>query len=118
MNPLNPKVDIEFNKNDFFYKTNAKDMSRAGCSFIQKASDVKCGSNMNFNDKSNVDLCYQNELCINQDLVNKMYEAKEKHLQYQAQFNDLQTKYQNQMLTTLNLGIGIIGTILYIYYNK
>jgi hypothetical protein len=118
MNPLNPRIDIEYNKNDFFYLTNAKDMSTGGCKHIHDAAQVNCGANFKPNDPNNVKLCYQNELCINKESVEKMYEAKKKHLQYQVQLRDLQTKYQNQMMTTFNLGIGIIGTIVYIYYNK
>lgn len=118
MNPINTKINLEYNKNDFFYLTNANDMSKAGCPFINKAAQIRCGATFNPKDPDSVRLCYQNELCVNQDNVEKMYAAQKKHLQYQAQLMDLQTKYQNQMTTTFNLGIGIVGAIVYIYYNK
>jgi len=118
MNPSNSKINIEYNKNDFFYLTNAKDMSTGGCKYINDVAQVNCGASFKPNDQNNVQLCYQNELCINKKSVDKMYAVKQKHLQYQAQLKDLQTKYQNQMMTTFNLGIGIVGTIVYIYYNK
>jgi len=118
MNPINPKINVGYNKNDFFYLTNANDMSPAGCSYINKAAQIKCGDAFNPTNTDDVRVCYQNELCINQDNVGKMYDIQQKHLQYQAQLMDLQTKYQNQMMTTFNLGIGIVGAIVYIYYNK
>jgi hypothetical protein len=111
-------VPIEYSRDDFFYLTNAPDMHKGGCDFVKKATDGKCGSNLNTKDETSVRMCYQNELCNNQDLVKKLYDANGKHSQYNTQLLDLQTKYQYKMLTALNLGVGIVGTILYVYYNK
>ena len=79
----------------------------------QKINAFKC------DDDSNLDKCYKYELCKNNNLVTTMYDRRNNHLTSGESYEDLQTKYNFAVLKTLNLSVGIIGTLVFIYhYNK
>ena len=47
-----------------------------------------------------------------------MYEKRNKHSEMETKLLDFKSKYKFEVITSINLGIGIIGAIAYIYYTR
>jgi hypothetical protein len=114
MSNLNHTVSLDYYPNDFFYITNGRDLPKIGCVNVDTTSCI----HLDDNDNDKIVKCYQNELCVNKNLVEQLMGNKNKHSQYESQLRDLQNKYRYQLLTSFNLGVGVIATIVYVYYNK
>lgn len=109
---------LEYSPDDFYYLTNSKDIPKNGCDRLYKITKDMCGSNLDTTDEESVHMCYQNALCQNKTLSAQLFDMQTKHTQFEAQLEDITTKYRYQMSNALYLGMGIIGTIVYVYYNK
>lgn len=106
---------LEYTPSDFFYLTNATDVpEQFVCQDLYANPPVCAGAT----DPTVLTQCYQAELCKNQILVNKMYEKRNKHSEMETKLLDFKSKYKFEIITSINLGIGIIGAIAYIYYNN
>jgi hypothetical protein len=109
--------ELSYTPYDFYYSTNRKDLpSNDKCSVLEEENKInafKC------DDDSNIEKCYQYELCKNENLVNTMYDRRNNHITSDEGYNDMQTKYNFAILKSINLSVGIIGTLVFIYhYNK
>lgn len=105
--PQQQNMILEYTPADFFYLTNASDMPKGGCGSTPIAcTNISAGV-----------ACYQQELCRNKELVEQMYLKRDKHSSAEAKYTDMQNKYKFEVIKTINLGIGIIASITYIYYN-
>ena len=109
--------ELNYTPYDFYYSTNSADLpSDNKCIVLKeenKLNAFKC------DDDSNVEKCYQYELCSNNNLVNTMYDRRNNHITTNESYQNLYTKYNFALLKTFNLSAGIIGTLVFIYqYNK
>lgn len=62
--------------------------------------------------------CANKEYCKNKLLANKILAAQSVHTGADIRFFDTKNNYNMQLLTTINLGVGIIGIGLFIFYNQ
>lgn len=109
----NTKIPIAFSPTDFFYLTVGKDMPN------QKACDQNTVSTQNckkIND-ANFDVCYQKELCSNRDMADTIFVKRNSHSESHVKLNDIYSQYMNEYMKTINLGVGIILSLAFIYYN-
>lgn len=104
---------LNYTPSDFFYLTNAADMpSSANCAMLNYAPPTDCsGSSIS-------EACYQYQLCLNQSLVNEMYQKRDKHAAAQAKLLDFQSKYKFEVLTMVNLLVGIAAASVFIHYSR
>ena len=106
--------ELSYTPYDFYYSTNREDLPSENVCLVleeeKKNNDFVCGIN------STSQKCYQYELCQNKHLVNKMYEQRNQHLTSEESYNDLYKKYQFGILKSINLSVGIIGSLVFIYY--
>lgn len=105
--------ELNYTPYNFYYSTNQSDLPSDNLCKVLKEEKNDC------TDNENVEKCYQNELCNNKDLVNTMYNRRNNHITANKSYQNLHTKYNYALLKTLNLSVGIIGTLVFIYhYNK
>ena len=113
--PQQHNFALEYTPSDFFYLTNKKDVPTSDTCTNLLNSPPDCSS---ATDPTILKQCYDTELCRNKVLAEQMYNKRGKHSNADAKLTDFQQKYRFEVITTINLGIGIIGTIAYIYYNR
>ena len=109
--------ELNYTPYNFYYSTNQQDLPSDNlCKVLKEENKLK---QFDCDDDVNVKKCYQNELCINKDLVNTMYNKRNSHITSDESYKNLHTKYNFALLKSLNLSVGIIGTLVFIYrYNK
>ena len=77
-------------------------------------------------DKENMPNCdafmdlpeYQQQLCMNKELVGEMLKTQQMQSSMEKKIHDYQSKYYSEVLKSFNLGIGIVGLISFLYYNQ
>jgi hypothetical protein len=109
-------VNLEFTPADFFYLSAPNDMpTENGCSVLnyENLHEI-CRSN----EDTDAYRCYQNELCRNKQMVHELNEKQNKHFGSAMKYTDYENKYNNEVLKTMNLAIGIIASLMYIYYSR
>lgn len=108
--------DLTYNPYNFYYSTNRQDLpSQVVCEELKEEKEnetLDCDSDI-FAEK-----CYQYELCENKHLANEMYERRFNHETTSASYNNLHLKYRYGLLKTFNLSVGIVGALVFIYYNN
>ena len=109
--------ELNYTPYDFYYSTNGGDMpSDNKCIVLEEEEKI---GNFQCENDATLDKCYHYELCKNKDLVNKMYAQRSNHITSSESYNNLYKKYNFGILKTINLSVGIIGTLVFIYhYNK
>lgn len=112
----NKTINLEFTPADFFYMSAPNDVpSDNGCSVLSYENLSKiCHSG----EGTDMQKCYHNELCRNKQMVNELNEKQNKHFGSAMKYTDYENKYNNEVLKTMNLAIGIIASAVYIYYNR
>jgi len=114
--PQQQIISLEYTPSDYYYLTNSADLpSTNKCTDLLTTDAPSCEG---ATDPLILQKCYKSELCRNQALVEQMYEKRGKHSKADAKLLDFKSKYQFEIVTSINLGIGIIGTLVYIYYNR
>ena len=107
---------MQYYPTDFFNSTNANDMPQGfeGCTILkEETKNLVCNE-----DAGEIYKCYQNQLCLNKSLVDKLYNIRNQHYASEQRYDNISTKYNFEVVKTVNLLLGIVGTILFIRYNK
>lgn len=110
-------VIVGYSQNDFFYvdATNRDIMpSDNACIKLKpydSSWDVSCNSW--FSDNSGN--CINKELCINKDKVEYLLKIENNHSGADEKFLNAKTSYENVLMNTINLGIGIVILTALIY---
>jgi len=107
---------MQYYPTDFFNSTNANDMPQGfeGCTILkEETKNLVCNE-----DAGEIYKCYQNQLCLNKSLVDKLYNIRNQHYASEQRYDNISTKYNFEVVKTVNLLLGVIGTILFIRYNK
>ena len=80
---------------------------------------IKCDPNScNNNNKIDCTNCYKKEYCTNIDYANELYKNNAKHLGKTQEIVDISQIYNSEYIKSLNLMVGIIGILSFIFYNK
>jgi len=107
--------NLDFNPNNFFSSTDRNNLpdGHMGCEILEaEAEELNCL------DDSNLDRCYQLELCKNKDLVQKMYDKRNDHLTADESYMNMVNIYNFSIFKSVNLSVGIIASMVFIYYHK
>jgi hypothetical protein len=108
--------ELSYNPYNFYYSTNRQDLpNEQACDELKEENEnelLDCDSNV-FAEK-----CYKHELCKNKHLANEMYERRFNHETSNASYDNLHLKYKYGLLKTVNLSVGIVGALVFIYYNN
>ena len=107
---------MQYYPTDFFNSTNANDMPQGfeGCTILkEETKNLVCNE-----DAGEIYKCYQNQLCLNKSLVDKLYNIRNQHYASEQRYDNVSTKYNFEVVKTVNLLLGVIGSILFIRYNK
>ena len=64
-----------------------------------------------------IDNCYKQSYCDNKAKGQSIIDLQSVHTGADGRFSDTKNKYNMQLLTTINLGVGIIGIGVFIFYN-
>jgi hypothetical protein len=106
--------ELSYDPYNFYYSTNRQDLpDKKTCDELIEQHDnetLKCDQDEKLRQ------CYQYELCKNKNLANEMFERRNNHITSDASYDHLHLKYQYAVLKTVNLSVGIIGSIIFIYY--
>lgn len=109
------KFHVEYSPYDFYSSTQSEDVPHENqCKVLEeelKLETFECKE-----DRMHGEKCYQHALCKNRDLVEKMYKQRNSHLTSNEKYRNLHIKYNYALLKTLNLSVGIAGTLVFIYY--
>jgi hypothetical protein len=108
------KIPIAFSPSDFFYLTVGSDMPLKSWCDNNKNSVENC---IKVN-KGTIDLCYQKELCANREMADSIFLQRNSHGESDVKLNDIYSQYMNEYMKTINLGVGIILSLAFIYYNR
>jgi len=113
-------VIVGYSPNDFFYADAISqgvmptDDDCVALKPYDQTWDVSCGSW--FSDNSGN--CIKKELCINQDKANVLTDIQGKHSSADEKYMNEKMNYDNVLLNTINLGIGIVFLLFVIYKNQ
>jgi hypothetical protein len=119
--PQQANIPLEFNPPDFFYLNPSSGYNPTQCMAFSVSQSSPGYSPPSCNDtsgSSDYRSCYQYQLCQNKVLADQLYAKRDMHLTAQKKYADYQQQLTFSYITTANLGIGIIGGLAYIYYNK
>jgi len=119
-------VIVGFSPNDFFYyqaqqenlmplADNDFDASCSKLNVYSSGWDLSC-SQTHFLDYSYN--CIAKELCRNKDKVRKVSQIQTVHSGSDEKYLDTTNEYSSSYKDTINLGIGIIGLIIFILRNR
>lgn len=114
-------IPLTFNPPDFFYLTPGSGYDPNQCiafsmdsSASLAASLAKCAFSQCA--ESEYKQCYQQELCRNKELLDTIYLKRDKHLGAEQKLGDFERQYTFSYITTINLSLGVIGSLIFIYY--
>lgn len=109
--------ELNYTPYDFYYSTNKQDLPTSNqCKVLAEENRLET---LNCSDDSTIDKCYKHELCKNNNLVNTMYERRNNHITSGESYDNIHLKYNFAVLKTINLSVGIVGTLVFLYhYNK
>ena len=109
-------VVIGYSPNDFFWESAKDAKDNKGANITDDWCEQNKGSTCTaWTDNKN---CYQKELCKNKEYADVFTKAKTSHSGSDGRLFDTQTDYKDKIQTATNLGIGIIASLVFIYYNK
>jgi len=125
LNGYNPNtVFIGYSPNDFFYANaveNGSMPSDASCKseFYPHDThwDISC-NNQNFQQTTNSDSCIKKELCKNKDYSNKLYNINQGNASSDEKYYDIKDEYDKLFMDTINLGIGCLFLLIFIFKNR
>jgi len=119
-----------FSDNEYFYQSAMNDgtmPSDVSCNTyfmdpkISAGIDAKC--NVDFNNFSKLKTkeaedCVKRQLCQNKTLAIDNTHKQMKNLQSKQRLNDMTSLYNENIINTINLGIGILAMSYFIFTNK
>jgi hypothetical protein len=134
-------MPVGYSPNDFFYQAVDKSMDEKQCNIINTIEinnaliadptntkpnldniwKQKCSNVVDSKDSNLMSLCYQHELCRNNDYTNILTKTNTNHSGADGRYQDSKTMYNMEYLTLGNLSFGVIKlsiVIGLIYYNK
>jgi hypothetical protein len=119
---MNSDLVIGYNRNDFFYvmaednnQLPAKEVCENEITPYDNEWVNKCNAT---NFKNNSVECIQKELCKNRDKVTILDNIQHRHTGADQRYLDVNYKYDQNYLDTINLGVGIMAVIGLIVYYK
>jgi len=62
--------------------------------------------------------CYANEYCTNKTYATQLQTHSQKYLGKNQEYNDMSQIYNSEYIKSVNLMVGIIGVLSFIFYNK
>jgi PPE-repeat protein len=62
--------------------------------------------------------CYNQEYCTNKTYANQLQTHSQKYLGKNQEYNDMSQIYNSEYIKSVNLMVGIIGVLSFIFYNK
>jgi len=114
MSESSSTVILSYSPKDFFYLSSGKDLpSDASC----KEMSIEVTDCSIITDPIS-EVCYQQELCKNKELVENIMRKRDSHAQSDVKLDDTFSQYMNEYLKTINLSVGIILALVYISYNS
>jgi hypothetical protein len=106
-----------YSSNDFLWSSpGITDPTGGNCSTTY-ADITLCTPDTTSNDKPTINDCYKQSYCDNQTKSNSILAMQSVHTGADGRFSDTKNKYNMQLLSTINLGVGIIGIGVFIFYN-
>jgi hypothetical protein len=112
---------VAYSQNDFFYsraENNGKMPSDGSCNSMNINNsnwDISC-NDMNFVDNSGN--CINRELCLNKQNSNLINGIQSKNSGSLEKYENSKQVFNKTILTSINLGIGIIALVILIYKNR
>ena len=81
--------------------------------------DTPCNpSTCNGNDNTGCDVCYKYEYCKNKTNADELRIQNEKYLGKTQEYNDTLQMYNSEYIKSINVMVGIIAILSFIFYNK
>jgi len=104
---------VGYSQNDFIWSSLDQPPSVPAiiCPSIPTAVDCS-----NVNDLNSIP-CFNQEYCKNKQYSEQIMASQSVHGGADVRFLDTKNNYNMQLLTTINLGVGILGVGLFIFYN-
>ena len=106
------KISLSYSPQDFFYLDAGKDMPSESYCTERKNSPYDCTG---YTD-ANYEMCYQQELCQNKELVETVIKKRDTHAESNAKLDDVYSQYMNEYMKTVNLGVAIIIGVIFVFY--
>jgi hypothetical protein len=63
-------------------------------------------------------VCYNEEYCKNKNYATQLQTHSQKYLGKNQEYNDMSQIYNSEYIKSVNLMVGIIGVLSFIFYNK
>ena len=106
---MDPKAELYgFNPQDFFWVSATAEMSAIDCpAMLSTTPDCTIATNAK--------ACYGRELCKNKEYSEWLAKAQMAHTGADARYEDSRVAHNAQIMTAINLGIGIVGLIVVMY---
>ena len=116
---MSNNIVLGYSPGDFFY-VKAIDEGNMPDDCKPLLEDDKLNSKEKCNDenyKQNADKCLGKQLCDNKKNVELLYDLQNNHSGSDQNYLDTKEKYNDELLNTINLGIGIIASLMFIAKN-
>jgi hypothetical protein len=114
---------IGYSPNDFFYSTAIElgtmpsDDTCNNLSPYNTVWDVSC-NNVYFARDKNDEKCIKVELCKNKDYANKLLEINRGNASSDEKYYDIKDQYDTLFMDSINLGIGCVFLLWFIFKNR
>jgi len=106
-----------YSSNDFLWSSpGITDPTGGDCSTTY-ADITKCTATTSSKTTPSIDTCYKQSYCDNKTKGQTILAMQSVHTGADGRYTDTKNKYNMQLLTTINLGVGIIGIGVFIFYN-
>ena len=105
-----------YSSNDFLW-SGITDPINGNCSSTYVSDITKCTDSTTSSTTPTIGDCYKQSYCDNKAKGQSIIDLQSVHTGADGRFSDTKNKYNMQLLTTINLGVGIIGIGVFIFYN-
>jgi hypothetical protein len=75
-------------------------------------------SSCNGTTNSDCENCYKKEYCANKQFADELKNHNQKYLGKTVEHSDIKEVYNSEYIKSINLMVGIIGILSFIFYNK
>jgi hypothetical protein len=106
-------ITLSYSPSDFFYLNVKKDLPEQSWCDDVKTKSLDCVKYTN----ATKEMCYQHELCENKRMAEYLESKTSDHNESVAKLNDIYSQYMNEYAKTINLSVGMLLSIAFIYYN-
>jgi len=124
---MSSNILLNYKPSDFYFyvssqlpdQTRSSDSSNISCEELKPYDDVLWEQKCYTNTSPDYFLsCYQKELCKNRDYANTIIEYSNRYSGSDEKLLNGNDIYNNEFTKIVNLGIGILGLSLFLYYNQ